>query len=385
MADATLRIADGVALALFVYDVAQAIDLDRAEAAIAAAGPRAPGTVRERIAHPVGSRRTPEYFEFRSAPLRVDLGAEPVAVGGMTTDGRVECTMYDFGAVSVLYRIPVPPGSDLGALLPLADELYEHVGLLADSRRHAEELLRLCGPAAARAGLAPVVEDYVLYHLRDVRTAGGHSAPWPDWTEPQRALLARVLRAERGELSREEISDALWCAVSYSPSDAVVIDWNASVVLQDHAEDVLAVLEFANVELLEMRFLDDRLDGMLDESYDRARARRGGGVLPGSDRDEARRLAALQVDGALLFENVNNALKLLGDQYLARVYRMAAQRLHLPEWDAAILRKLQTVRDLYEKIHDERSTRRMEFLEWIIILLIAVSIIIPFIPGLGGK
>ncbi|MBL8990447.1 MAG: hypothetical protein JNJ48_02570, partial [Phycisphaerae bacterium] len=240
MADATLRIADGVALALFVYDVAQAIDLDRAQAAIVAAGPRAPGTVRERIAHPVGSRRTPEYFEFRSAPLRVDLSAEPVPVGAAATDGRVECTLYDFGAVSVLYRIPLAPGSDLGALLPLADELYEHVGLLADSRRHAEELLRLCGPAAARAGLAPVVEDYVMYHLRDVRADGGAVAPWTQWAESQRSLLARVLRAERGALSAEEVSDALWCTVSYSPTDAVVIDWNASVLLQDHAEDVLA-------------------------------------------------------------------------------------------------------------------------------------------------
>ena len=43
-----------------------------------------------------------------------------------------------------------------------------------------------------------------------------------------------------------------------------------------------------------------------------------------------------QVDSAILFEGVNNVLKLLGDQYLARVYRLAAQRFHLTEWDASI-------------------------------------------------
>ena len=41
------------------------------------------------------------------------------------------------------------------------------------------------------------------------------------------------------------------------------------------------------------------------------------------------RLATLQTDSALLFEGVNNALKLVGDQYLARVYRAVSQRFHL--------------------------------------------------------
>lgn len=377
----SLTITEGVALALFVYDAGLAIDLDRAQSLLSS---RASGIERESIRHPIGTRRTPEYFEFRSPPLRVDLPAEPIEVGGRRTEARVECTLYDFGAATVVYRIPL--SGDLTALLELADDLYENVALLADSRRHVEELLRIIGPTVSRPGLASPVEDYVIYHLRQVSDGSGVAPSWPIWPEPLRAALAQVLRAERLQLSTEEASDALWCAVSYGVSDAVIIDWNAAVVLQDHAEDVISVLEFANVELLEMRFLDDRLDEMLDRSYERVVRRSGrGSLLPGSDREEARRLAALQMDSALLFENINNALKLLGDQYLARVYRLAAQRLHLPEWDAAILRKIQTVKDLYDKIHDERSTRRMEFLEWIIIILFLVSILLPFVPGLHAK
>ena len=79
---------------------------------------------------------------------------------------------------------------------------------------------------------------------------------------------------------------------------------------------------------------------------------------------------------------MNNALKLLGDQFLARVYRLASQRLHIPDWDASILRKLQTVESLYSKLSDFQNTRRLELLEWIIILLIAISIGIAFVPGL---
>ena len=37
-----------------------------------------------------------------------------------------------------------------------------------------------------------------------------------------------------------------------------------------------------------------------------------------------------------------------------------------------------------KKLADQTGNRRMEVLEWIIIILIAVSIILPFIPGFPG-
>jgi uncharacterized Rmd1/YagE family protein len=90
------------------------------------------------------------------------------------------------------------------------------------------------------------------------------------------------------------------------------------------------------------------------------------------------------MDSAMLFERVTNTLKLLGDQYLARVYRLAAQRFHLQSWDTTILRKLDTLDNLYDKMAGQTGNRRMEILEWIIIILIALSILVPFIPGVPG-
>jgi uncharacterized Rmd1/YagE family protein len=90
------------------------------------------------------------------------------------------------------------------------------------------------------------------------------------------------------------------------------------------------------------------------------------------------------MDSAVLFEGVNNAIKLIGDQYLARVYRLAAKRFHLAERDEAIERKLRTLESLYDKMANEAAARRMEILEWIVIILIAVSIVIPFMVS-GSK
>ena len=93
-------------------------------------------------------------------------------------------------------------------------------------------------------------------------------------------------------------------------------------------------------------------------------------------------VAQLQVDAAILFEGVNNALKLVGDQYLARLYRAATDRFHMMEWDATIIRKLETLDGIYGKISDLVTARRMEMLEWIVIVLIALEIVMPFFSRL---
>ena len=134
-----------------------------------------------------------------------------------------------------------------------------------------------------------------------------------------------------------------------------------------------------------MRYLDEQLDNDLDQSYDAlSRYNWGRFRLRSSPHADLRRIAQMQVDSAVLFEGVNNALKLLGDQYLARVYRLASQRFHLEEWDASILRKLHILESIYNKISDQAATWRLELLEWIVILLIAVSIILPFVVNLPG-
>jgi len=126
--------------------------------------------------------------------------------------------------------------------------------------------------------------------------------------------------------------------------------------------------------LLELRFLDDRLDDVVAQAY--AALPRRWGRRRGFGAKDLWHIARLQMDSAMLFEGVNNAVKLLGDQYLARVYRTASNRFHLNDWDSSILRKLQTIESIYDKISDRQANRRIEALEWIIIILIAVEIVL---------
>jgi hypothetical protein len=361
----TLIVTKGTCYALFAYDIGLSINLDEAERHITAIKQRS------RIRH---KRRAPQYFDYRPAPLRVTQGVEPLALAEFRTAASVDLVIYDFGAVSVIYSIPLE--GPFPRALALSRVLYENVLLLADSRQRVEDLNKTIGGMIERPKITVSVEDYVIFHMDGVPPAD---------LLPYSEDMARVLRSEESTLSEQEVREATSCWVSFGKEDAAIIDWNAALLFGPDMEDVQAVLEFANVELLEMRSLDQQLDDALDQAYDALSKRMGRRLKrPGSFEADLRLIAQLQVDSAIMFERVTNTLKLIGDQYLARVHRVASERFHLAAWDAGIQRKLQTLDSIYGKMADRANTRRMEILEWIIIVLIAVSITISLLPGLSS-
>ena len=369
-AGASPLVSSGTCFATFAYEVGLSIDLDEAERRIAAMTQRA--TIRHK-------HRAPKYFDYHPSPLRVTQAGDSLTVGFYKTAAAVDAVIYDFGAVSVTYSIPL--AGAFFELLAVSEDLYENASLMADSRRRVEELLAAIAPAVSKAHISDFVEAYQIFEVE----AFSPACTPAELTAHYAHDLAQLLRSEREALSAEEVADALANRISFGTDDVAVIDWEAAFLLGRDLDDVRAVLEFANVELLEMRFLDGQLDDALDESYE-ALSRRAWRRIrtPASSRADLQRVAQLQVDGAILFEAVNNALKLLGDQYLARVYRLVSERFHLSEWDASILRKLQTLESIYQKMGDLSTGRRMEVLEWIIIILIAVSIVLPFVSGVPG-
>lgn len=406
---ATLQIDEGACRVLLAFDVGMSIDLAGATRLLTAA--RRPETIRHR-------RRTPEYFGFENVPVQVPQEGTAIKIDQFETLPCAELVLFEFGAIGVRYELLL--SGRFESLVGLSSSLYEHPGLLADARGRVERLLREIEPAVRKPQIAGFVEDYVIVHLKRVsildqgggqpgvsravpsdKAANGAAGFITEMLGESSGLAARVLRAESGPLSRSEVADAISARVSYRPNDLLLIDYNGAILVSDgesgdDVSDVIAVLEYANIELLEMRYLDHRLDTAMEqvsaaEALRQARGFRvwwpaalGGGMSRGEGRRSPESIAELQIDGARLFEEVNNSLKLLGDQYLARVYRLASERLHLPEWDAAILRKLDTLESVYQKMSDFRTSRRLETLEWIVILLIAFEVVMSLVRGECG-
>jgi hypothetical protein len=369
-APSRLALRRATAYALFVFDLGQGVDLESCRRRLSSGAGQA--LIK-------GKRRAPRHFQFETPPLTISAQSPALAVGAHATVPGADVVLHDFGAVSVTYAIPF--AGDVERLVELSCALADDETLLAGARRQVEQLMAAAGDAIRLPHLSELVEDYILFHVAEpddgltpTAACGAHAQD-----------LARVLRAEPGALSEAEVAEALAQRISYGLDDLVLVDWNAAWILDRDCDEARAVLEFANVQLLEMRFLDQRLDRQLDRAYEYLSAG-GSGWRPGAlrFRTDLRPVGQMQVDGAILFERVGNALKLIGDPYMARVYRLAATRFRLGEWNAGILRKLDAMESIYQKISDRASTRRMEVLEWIIILLIALEIVLPFVQGKIG-
>lgn len=346
---------------MLAFDLGFEIDLARAAEKVLAHPAREFRHKRGRIS----SRR------FFGGPLRLVQSGQRLDVPWGRTEDVVEISVYPFGALSVTYTFLI--GGDLADLVTTSDYLYDDEILFSDARARAAELLETLGTTVSKPGLSEIVEDYILYHL------------YPEGVTPSllleehRRLTARILRAEQGLLSDHEIQNALSTTLAYGPTEVAIVDWLAAILLGSDMEDEKNVLELANVELLELRFLDAMLGEGVDDAYNLLeRSRRARWAFALRSR-ELERLGRMQADSTILFEGSDNALKLVGEDYLARFYTEVGEKLHFSGWEATIERKLRILESIYSQLSDIAAHRRSEALEWIIVVLIVVDIIIYFL------
>jgi hypothetical protein len=344
----------------FAIDIGYEIDLKRAAPLVAGEA----GSLPRR-------RRTPESIRYRPEPLRISLDASALTLPGAmgaAASHRAELTLFDFGVVSLMVHTPVQVTPD--ELLRLAGELADLAPVAVSMRALIAPILERVRPAVTQFDLREMIEEYVVFQLQDLRT---------DWLERDAAWIAGLVRLEPEPLSEREVNEATRLNLSYTPHDLVVLDWAAGFVADRDCADTLQVIEYANVQLLEFRHIDDRLDDRLEGAYRLIRPAHGARSSAFAWRTHAkavRSVRELEIEATSLFERADNALKLIGDQYLSRVFDLASTRFHLREWQQSIGRKLDTVGDVYDLLVQQASSTRMEVLEVIVVLLIALEIVL---------
>jgi hypothetical protein len=88
-----------------------------------------------------------------------------------------------------------------------------------------------------------------------------------------------------------------------------------------------------------------------------------------------RKLSGIRTDVSLIRERIYNAMKLVGDAYLARVYEEARRKVGAEKHEGTVRDKLGTLTDIYTVLNNQAQAAREETLELIIILLIAIEIV----------
>jgi hypothetical protein len=361
------RIADGTVHVYRLFDVADAVDLAAAE--------RAAGAPASRLR--LEGAQSGSALEFPRPPLQLGLGPREIPLASGPLRAEASAHVYDYGVISVLYRVPIAPGTELGDLVPLAEELFVEPTPAFDqqARREAEELARTLAPALERPHTWDGHESYQVFFVR--RFEGGSISALDLLAE---APVAELLLGETSlvGLSPAERQEVLSSHFSYLQDDLAVVHWNSALVVEPSGvQDIPDLLEFATAHLLELRYYDALLDRELHRIYDDMAA----GGSPVTDiftrryRKLQRETAALLLELSEMIERLENAVKIVGDFYLARLYQGAVRRFRLPAWQESVLRKQKLVADVNDLTGDAADTSRSELLEIAVIALILLELV----------
>lgn len=350
-----------------LYDVADEIQLEHANRLLAA------DTRRLKL-----SREGSQYLELPNPPLTVRVGKRTLTL----RDGPVEveswARLYDHGAITIVFEVPISPGTTLEQVVVLADELYDSEAVEAFTLEGVENLRRALAPAMEAPHLWDQNESYTVIFAEKLEG---------DPTAPQileRADLARLLLGEVGSrpLSVRERRAVTEHSFSYTEEDLVVVDWNAAFVYEPSgSRDIPDILEICNAQLLEFRYYDDLLDEHVGHIYDQMqlkRQRQWFRLFRSPYRALERRTLATLMEMSEFIERAENSLKIIGDFYLAKVYEASVKRLRVPAWQASVTRKHGLLERAYNLMKGEVDTDRALTLEAAIVFLIVFEIFLAF-------
>jgi hypothetical protein len=347
----TLR---GSAVALFLFDVCEEMHLDDVRSILGAR--RLGGGLKHAAA---------EQIFFERPPV-----VENVQFPG-DSNAQVRVKYYDYGVLSVLYEFPF--AGEWQKLIALSCRWISETDLQTQAEGIAREKVQRIRPALVKPYDRWLSEDYFIFFMREIAENPSASHLLSS-CGPQ---IAQVVRGENSVLSDGERSEVLQSAMSYYPNDLVVVGWNAAFGYDSAgSETTMQLLEYANSQLLEFRHYDDLLTRELAGVYDSLGTKTliSRWRLPG----EASRLQTVLLDVTELTERADNAIKFLSDMFSARLYRLAASKIGVPDYKVLVQEKLRTAEDLYRFLIDQFHQSRTFVLESIVVLILLIELLYVF-------
>jgi hypothetical protein len=363
-----VRVRKGKILVYRFYEVGSEVDLAKAAALVQ----QRQSTTRFRLDRP-GAQAMVVAVE----PLTVHMGPVEVSLGDRRVTAELDVRVWHYGGASLCFCVPLPEGTTWPELVRLAHWLERDREIDALARVRVNEFQRAIGSAIPALNDWATHEDYVIYFLQDVEGIEAGALQLFDKVDVPALILAEP-KEHLSDQVRKQVRDGV---SQYTRDDLALIDWNCALVIEPSGSmDVPAVLEFANSQLLEMRYYDDLLDTRLDTLYKSVAGKRPG-ILSNAYSKLGEEAGQIYLEIAEVVENVENSLKVVGDFYLANVFRSASARFRFKDWQTSIDEKLRNLAEMSKLLHSQVSESRSHWLEIIIIALIAVELV-PFFKGL---
>ena len=348
-------------------DVADGIDLAACQALLRASAPRRGALTREGA----------QSLVISAPPLEVAIGPRSFTLPrtGKRIDTEVSVRVFDYGAVSFSFEVPIPDGSELGEIVTWCDELYDSPELDQAAREMVRPLLeRLRGSVRGEHDWNAVETYSVVF----VRRFEGNPTAGEVLASPSLASLVLGEPTTR-RLSPAQRQDVLTHAPPFRRRSGRRGLELRFVLEPSGSRDIPDILELASSQLLELRYYDELFDAELARVYrelDRAHGRRIADMFRNPWVDLGRRVVSRLVELSEFAERVDNTLKVIGDFYLARVYESAVRRFRIRAWQASIDAKQALLAQAHTLIRSEIDARRTTLLELVVIVLIVLEVLL---------
>jgi hypothetical protein len=341
-----------------IYDVGEEMDLAALEKALASS---------MAIARTGFVRVRPTSMTMEEPPLLLRLQPAYAEIDGVGCSFSVVTRVFDFGAVSIclIYEERDAPAS---ALQDAAARFAGHEGLDPYFSAALSQVHAILSPIVGDRSIdQEFYDDYTIYL----------SERLDESVDPVALLLG-----EKADFSPEIRQDTLRNQLSYASDDRVILSWNGAILIgPQHPSDLIELIEFAAVQVLELRFHDRELSRQMEKMFDDIEL--ADTLFWYSKIRQYRSLMKVlmktQAEVSEIIEKVNNLIKVTDDVYYARVYAMALHVLRSQRWTESLNRRIGIIRENYRMLSDEVDVQHSNFLEWVVIILIAIEVML-FLP-----
>jgi hypothetical protein len=320
---------------------------------------------------PVFKHPVPDYVRFERPPVVEHLGFVSMSAGEQF---QARIKYFEYGVVSVELRLDFEAGWE--DLVRLSSRWIPE----PEIEKRTLEMVRSQLERVRGALVDPydtwLNEDYYIIQVREALDDQGQPLTATALLAEHGRHVAQIVRGEASALAQSEQSETLQAALSYYPCDLLVAAWVAAFVYDtaEGAVPTIQLLEYANTQLLEFRHYDEVLTRVLNDVYRRLE-RKERFLRRWKMAGEAERLNALRLDVRELTERTDNSIKFLSDMFYARAYRVAANRVGVPDYRYLVDEKLKIAGELYEFMVNEFHQARAFTLEAMVVAILVIELI----------
>jgi hypothetical protein len=320
--------------------------------------------------------RTSKAMIINNAPLSLNIEQSKYDALGHPLDLDITAKIWHFGALSVMLSFEIPQNMTWNRLIELGNFLENDNNLHLLAKQKVEQILHTMNPDRINSVSWETYEDYICYFFKQLEGCEKNAMDVFD-----RYDVFRLILSENNETLSDQIKKSiLESTFQYSRDDLAVIDWNSALIIEPSGSlDIVDVIEFALCQLLEMRYYDDMLDEKLTYLYS-ALEKKKFSIFQDYYAKLSKEAAQIYLDISDTVESVENSLKVVGDFYLAKIFRAASQRLRFKDWQDSVNQKLENMAQISKLFVSEANEKKNQLLEIIIIVLIAIEVV-PLLFG----